>query len=107
MTKEEFFVFHKKMTDEMLALSRNKNEDYTGKGNDPFANFTRVELLGIATTEQGFLTRMMDKMCRINSFAQNGQLLVKDESVTDALRDLANYAILFAGYLESKKSSAA
>jgi len=61
-----------------------------------------VEILGI-TTEQGFLTRMMDKMKRIASFAEKGELQVKDESVTDTLRDLANYACLLAGYIESKK----
>jgi hypothetical protein len=46
---------------------------------------------------------MMDKMKRIASFAENGDLQVKDESVTDTLRDLTNYSCLLAGYIESKK----
>jgi hypothetical protein len=47
---------------------------------------------------------MMDKISRIASFIKKGTLEVKDESVKDTLMDLANYCILFAGYLESKKT---
>jgi hypothetical protein len=46
---------------------------------------------------------MTDKMARIGSFVKRGELVVKDESVKDTLLDLANYAMLFAAYLESKK----
>jgi hypothetical protein len=46
---------------------------------------------------------MVDKLARINSFSQKGELQVKDESVEDTLLDLANYAILLAGYIRSKK----
>lgn len=103
MTRDEYFSFHEASIKKMGAITRLKNQDYCGAGDDPFANFTRVEAVGIATTEQGFLTRMMDKISRINSFAQSGMLLVKDESVEDTLIDLANYSILFAGYLKHKK----
>jgi hypothetical protein len=87
----------------MMEITKRKNNDYTGAGNDPFANFTRVESLGICPTELGFLVRMTDKMSRISSFAQTGTLLVKDESVEDTLLDLANYSALLAAYLSSKK----
>lgn len=103
MTKQEYFDFAKNFFDKCIEISEKKNADYTGKNNDPFSNFSSVETLGI-TTEQGFLTRMMDKMKRVASFVENGTLQVKDESVTDTLLDLANYACLFAGYLESKKN---
>lgn len=103
MTKEEYFKFHQECTAKMTAITKAKNADYTGTGDNPFANFTRVEALGICSTEQGFLTRMMDKMCRLNSFAQKGVLEVKDESVEDTLLDLANYALLMAGYIRSKR----
>lgn len=105
MTKENYFIFHQKCMDKMIAITKAKNADYSGTGDDPFANFTRIEAVGICTTEQGFLTRMMDKMCRINSFCQKGILEVKDESVEDTLLDLANYAVLFAGYLKSKRET--
>lgn len=102
MTKTEYFAFAQEFFGECIEISRKKNADYTGKNDDPFSNFKSVEMLGIST-EHGFLTRMMDKMKRIASFAENGQLQVKDESVTDTLRDLANYSCLLAGYIQSKK----
>lgn len=101
MTKDEYFLFAERFFNDCLETSRKKNADYTGKNDDPFSNFRSVEVLGI-TTEQGFLTRMMDKMKRIASFAEQGELQVKDESVTDTLKDLANYSCLLAGYIKSK-----
>lgn len=38
--------------------------------------------------------RLGDKLNRLESFAQNNQMFVKDESVRDTLMDLANYAIM-------------
>lgn len=106
MTKEEYLAFHRATCERMIATTKAKNDDYTGATDDPFANFTRVEMLGVCTTEKGFLTRMVDKFCRVISFDQRGELSVKDESVEDTLIDLANYSILLAGYLRHKKSLA-
>ncbi len=103
MTKENYFVFAEEFFDDCLETSRRKNADYTGKDADPFGNFKSVEVLGIPT-EVGFLTRMMDKMKRISSFVEQGELQVKDESVTDTLKDLANYSCLLAGYIKSKSA---
>lgn len=102
MNKQEFFKYHKGFCDTIRTISQKKNEDYTGVDSDPFANFTAVERNGIATTEQGFMTRMSDKMQRINSYIQRGELSVEDEKVSDTLMDLANYCILFSAYLHSK-----
>ena len=102
MTKQQYFEFSERFFSECIEISKRKNADYTGQNTDPFSNFQSVEALGIKT-EQGFLTRMMDKMKRIASFVENGELQVKDESVKDTLRDLANYSCLLAGYIESKK----
>lgn len=102
MTKEEYFKFAEGFFGECIAISRNKNADYTGDNNDPFANFSSVKTCGGATPEQGFLFRMTDKMMRISSFVKLGTLKVKDESVTDTLRDLANYACLLSGYITSQ-----
>lgn len=103
MNKEKYFEFAQSFFNDCIEISKKKNADYTGGNNDPFSNFRSVESLSIKT-EQGFLTRMMDKMARIGSFVAKGELQVKDESVQDTLRDLANYACLLAGYIESKKS---
>ncbi len=103
MTKKEYLEFHQECCQKMLFITKSKNSDYTGVGDDPFANFTRVESLGVCTTTQGFLTRMTDKFCRIISFEQKGFFEVKDESIEDTLLDLANYSILLAAYLKSKR----
>lgn len=106
MNKTEYFKFHDECMKQMGEVTRRKNADYTGNGTDPFANFTRVEALGVCSTEQGFLTRMTDKMSRLASLvAQGNAAQVKDESVKDTLLDLANYCVLLAGYLESKRPS--
>lgn len=102
MDVHEFLEFFEATTTKMLETCRAKNADYTGDPSQPFANFERVEALGICSTEQGFLTRMTDKMCRITSFVKNGELQVKDESVMDTLLDLATYSILMMGYIKSK-----
>lgn len=104
MTKEEYMKFHSDCCQKMIEVTKAKNADYTGTSDDPFFNFTRVEAVGIANTETGFLTRMFDKFARITTFVNKGVLLVKDESVEDTLIDLANYCILFAGYIKSKRN---
>lgn len=102
MTKEQYFEFAEKFFADCVEISRRKNNDYTGGDSNPFSNFQSVEVLGIKT-EAGFLTRMFDKIKRLSSFVQTENLQVKEESVTDTLKDLANYCCLLAGYLESKK----
>lgn len=104
MNRTEFLEFQRQTFDTLHEITKRKNQDYGGGGDDAFNNFTTVENLGIASTEQGFLTRMNDKFARIISFMKNGELLVKDESVEDTLFDLANYCILMAGYLRSKQT---
>lgn len=107
MTRDQLLKFHGEMTAKARSLMEAKNHDYTGSdGGDPFANFRRVQAMGICSTEQGFLVRMTDKLSRLSTFAQSGKLLVKDEGVTDTCMDLANYAILFAAYVRSLKEGA-
>lgn len=88
-----------------FSLMQKKNADYAGRsGEEPFANFTRCEAMGICKTEAGMLVRMTDKMSRLSSFAESGTLMVKDESVEDTCLDLINYAVLFYSYLQGKKN---
>lgn len=102
MTQEQYLTEFKKITDEMYEVTKRKNTDYTNGNDDAFRNFKQVEFMGICSAEQGFLTRMTDKMMRISSFVKNGELQVKDESVTDTLQDLATYSILMLCYIRSK-----
>ncbi len=105
MTKKEWLAYHKEFCDKMTAITTAKNSDYCGLSDDPFSNFKQVgglvQLPNVV--EIGFITRMSDKMARIGSFVAKGTLEVKDESVIDTLCDLANYSILFAGYLKAKR----
>lgn len=103
MTKEEYMKFHADCCQKMIEVTKAKNADYTGGSADPFANFRQVGnfVHTPGVVEVGFFTRMSDKFSRIGSFITKGVLQVKDESVEDTLIDLANYCILFAGYLRS------
>jgi hypothetical protein len=102
VTREQLLQLHRDYTEKMHVILRKKNADYTGTAG-PFANFERVEALGIATTEQGFLTRILDKICRLTTFVQKGVLQVSDESVEDTCLDGANYLLLLAAYIRDKK----
>lgn len=103
MTREEYLKYHSECCHRMVEITARKNADYTSGSDDPFFNFTRVEALQITETERGFLTRMTDKLARITTFVNKGVLQVADESVEDTLLDLANYCVLMAGYIRSKK----
>lgn len=102
-TKQDFSKFHKDFCNKMKNISESKTSDYTGESESPFHNFEQVQNLGAATTEQGFITRMSDKLSRISSYMEKGKLEVQDESVEDTLVDLANYCALMAGYLKEKR----
>ena len=80
-----------------------KNHDYAGNsGTTPFANFERCEAMGICSTEQGFLVRIVDKVSRLSTFAKDGKLLVENEGYNDAILDIINYCVLFSAYVKSK-----
>lgn len=106
MNQQQYFEYHESALRRMSKITRAKNSDYAGAAGDldPFANFRNVEKLNICSTEQGFLTRMTDKLSRLSTFVQKGILQVKDESVEDTLLDLANYCILMAAYLTAKRN---
>jgi hypothetical protein len=105
MNTQEFLGEFKKLTEDMYEVAKKKNADYTGDSSSPFKNFTMVETMGAATTEQGFFTRMMDKLMRFAGFIKNGTLAVSDEKIEDTLLDLANYCLLCICYLRSKRQS--
>ena len=105
MNREEYLKYHRECCDKMISVTEKKNHDYSGFGESAFDNFKIVEKAGVASTEQGFLTRMMDKISRVNSFVKQGVCSVKDETIEDSLLDLANYSILMAGYIKSKKAN--
>jgi hypothetical protein len=78
---------------EMRRVHDAKNHDYAGSRSDPLANFRLCEAMGLPGWK-GVLVRLTDKMSRLTSFAKQGTLEVKDESVCDTFLDLAVYALL-------------
>ena len=103
MTRDELLKFHEQITKEARDLMSLKNRDYAGNdGLEPFANFTRVESMGICKTEEGFLVRLTDKMSRLSSFVRSGKMNVKDESFRDTCVDVINYMVLLVAYMKDK-----
>ena len=84
----------------MVEIAKNKNADYSKDG-DAFANFKACQMLGI-DPKIGFLVRMTDKLMRVSNLITK-EAQVKDESIYDTLRDLANYSILLKLYIEYEK----
>lgn len=105
MNKVEFLEYHKQFCDNMRSISESKSHDYSGFQDSVFGNFEVVERCGIAAVEVGFLTRMMDKISRINSFVKQDVCLVTDEKIEDTLQDLANYSVLLSAYITNKKQN--
>lgn len=84
-----------------IELIRMKNADYANDG-DPFGNFTLCEEMGLAPTEVGMMVRMTDKFQRIANLLTRDPA-VTEETIYDALSDLANYALILRVYLEQKR----
>lgn len=103
MTSEQLFALHKVLCQNGLDTMRLKNHDYTA-GGSPFSNFRNSEILGVSG-ELGLLVRVIDKLMRIRTFITLGTLVVKTESVQDAIVDIINYMVLLAGMIEEKHLS--
>ena len=104
MNRDELLEYHSVICKSAKELMSLKNRDYAGdRGNEPFANFTRVEAMGICTTEQGFLTRITDKMSRLSSFIDCGKMHVENESFNDTIVDVINYMVLLSAFLKDKE----
>ena len=104
MTRDDLMKIHEELCLKGRELMDKKNRDYAGRGGtEPFANFTRVESMGICSTESGMLVRLTDKMSRLSSFAESGKLAVENESFEDTIVDVINYMVLFYAYIKDKK----
>jgi len=101
--RDEFAESLRTFFAECKTISRAKNGDYA-EADDPFKNFRMVEHAHVCSTEQGIVVRMFDKMSRISSLISR-EALVKDESIEDTLRDLANYAAILSTWLKWRKNN--
>lgn len=86
----------KEAHDELLSIFEKKNADYGNSFEES------LEKHGIIAA----IVRMEDKMRRLNSLTKKGaEQKVSDESLIDTLKDLSNYALMTAVWLEDEKSS--
>ena len=83
----------KDITEEINALSEQKNHDY---GNSFSETFRKLGIISATT-------RMLDKMNRIVSLVTKDQQKVNDESLRDTLIDIANYAVMTIMEIDKKK----
>lgn len=85
----------KEAHDELLSIFEKKNADYGNSFEES------LEKHGIIAA----IVRMEDKMGRLNSLTKPGsKQKVSDEPLVDTLKDLSNYALMTAVWLEDKES---
>jgi hypothetical protein len=105
-TKKWWEEFRRQEVEEILSLTADKNNDYTGGSScdNPFANFDGSSEFGIDPL-LGLSLRMQDKFQRIKSFCRDGELAVneKGDTVRDIYRDLIGYSLIALGMLERRK----
>lgn len=74
---------HKQLCDGLNELYAAKNHDYGDSFSDLRKKFP-----------DSILIRLYDKLNRLETLMSGKQAKVKDESITDTLRDIANYALM-------------
>ena len=75
MTLEQLLQLHDETTGKCRKIMEVKNNDYTGgkEADDVFANFRCSTILDVHPVT-GLLMRVMDKIQRIKTFTNDGQL---------------------------------
>ncbi len=103
MNVDEFLDKAKENAHEDIETLERKNSDYADSSDNPFRNFNMVENAGLCSTEKGIVVRMTDKLQRVINLVQKDEAAVKDETITDTLSDLRNYANILQVYIEQKE----
>lgn len=104
MNRDELIEYHERVCEEARELMRVKNHDYAGKNtSSPWMNFERSEIMGLCKTEQAFMVRILDKVSRLITFIDAGELAVKGEGVHDSIVDIINYMVLFSAFCKEKE----
>lgn len=86
----------KQAHDELLSIFEKKNADYGNSFEES------LEKHGIIAA----IVRMEDKMGRLNSLTKKGaEQKVSNESLVDTLKDLSNYALMTAVWLEEGETN--
>jgi len=102
MNQQELLDHMRETYTKCLDTAKAKNNDYAGQGNDGFNNFGFVERLRVTSTVTGLLVRICDKFARMINLTQQ-VAAVKDESLSDTIRDLINYLAILLAVLSDKR----
>lgn len=95
-----------KLFESIVDLHIRKNAGYAGLyTKDPWANFRMAEWFHVSPFV-GCLIRMSDKLIRIKNLSDHPEADQVQESITDALYDLAIYAVIAICLLEQEISGA-
>jgi len=94
ITTEEFIEAFRQACDDMVQKVIEKNSDYTGDSANPFETFEACEALRICSAETGLLTRIVEKVKRVDGLLKKGSRLVHDEPIQETCLDIANQAII-------------
>lgn len=84
MTFDEEVEFFCSCTKRMQDTFYRKRNDYGPTTTETYEKFGPVSML----------VRMHDKMGRLDNLLAGKEIMVKEESITDTLFDLANYALI-------------
>ena len=104
MNRHQLIEYHAEITAAARKLMQRKNHDYAGDdAKNPWMNFERSEIMGVCKTEQAFMVRILDKVSRLITFIDAGELQVKEEGVQDSIIDIINYMVLFGAFIEDQK----
>jgi hypothetical protein len=91
----------------ILALTADKNNDYTGGQtcDNPFANFDKSVEFNVHPLT-GICVRMQDKFQRAKALCSDGSLSVtsKGDQSKDIFRDLIGYSLIAIGMLEREEN---
>lgn len=94
-TRKELFALHDQLCSNCKQIMVLKNHDYTAD-TDVFANFKNSEMFGV-DNGIGLLLRVNDKMMRLRTYLEKGELAVEGEGFEDAAMDIINYMVLLVG----------
>lgn len=80
-----------------------KNHDYTqGARDDALSNFKISGVVLHIDPVKGLLVRVLDKIARIVTFTECGDLKVDNESAIDAIHDIIGYMALLEALMSEK-----
>lgn len=104
MIKEKFEEFTQGLFSKISKTLKDKNNDYTAKSSNAFANFEQAKDYGVDPLV-GLCVRMGDKVKRVQTFCKTKSLSVEGEHVQDAFEDIIGYCTIALAMIEERKEN--